>query len=168
MKTKALVPVETIEQKILLIRGQKVMLDRDLAVLYGVATRDLNKAVNRNLTRFPNDFMVQLTRIEFENLKFHFGTSSWGGTRKLPKAFTEQGIAMLSSVLNSERAVQVNIAIMRAFVKLREIIVSNKDLARKLNELEKKYDTQFRIVFDAIRELMKPPEPKHRKIGFIW
>ncbi len=168
MKTKALVPVETIEQKILLIRGQKVMLDRDLAVLYGVATRDLNKAVNRNLTRFPNDFMVQLTRIEFENLKFHFGTSSWGGTRKLPKAFTEQGIAMLSSVLNSERAVQVNIAIMRAFVKLREIIVSNKDLARKLNELEKKYDTQFRIVFDAIRELMKPPERKHRKIGFIW
>ncbi len=168
MKTKALVPVETIEQKILLIRGQKVMLDRDLAVLYGVATRDLNKAVNRNLTRFPNDFMVQLTRIEFENLKFHFGTSSWGGTRKLPKAFTEQGVAMLSSVLNSERAVQVNIAIMRAFVKLREIIVSNKDLARKLNELEKKYDTQFRIVFDAIRELMKPPEPKHRKIGFIW
>lgn len=168
MKTKALVPVETIEQKILLIRGQKVMLDRDLAVLYGVATRDLNKAVNRNLTRFPNDFMVQLTRIEFENLKFHFGTSSWGGTRKLPKAFTEQGVAMLSSVLNSERAVQVNIAIMRAFVKLREIIVSNKDLARKLNELEKKYDTQFRIVFDAIRELMKPPERKHRKIGFIW
>ncbi|MCL4469523.1 MAG: ORF6N domain-containing protein [Deltaproteobacteria bacterium] len=168
MKTKALVPVETIEQKILLIRGQKVMLDRDLAVLYGVATRNLNKAVNRNLTRFPNDFMVQLTRIEFENLKFHFGTSSWGGTRKLPKAFTEQGVAMLSSVLNSERAVQVNIAIMRAFVKLREIIVSNKDLARKLNELEKKYDTQFRIVFDAIRELMKPPEPKHRKIGFIW
>ncbi len=168
MKTKALVPVETIEQKILLIRGQKVMLDRDLAVLYGVATRDLNKAVNRNLTRFPNDFMVQLTRNEFENLKFHFGTSSWGGTRKLPKAFTEQGVAMLSSVLNSERAVQVNIAIMRAFVKLREIIVSNKDLARKLNELEKKYDTQFRIVFDAIRELMKPPEPKHRKIGFIW
>ncbi len=168
MKTKALVPVETIEQKILLIRGQKVMLDRDLAVLYGVATRDLNKAVNRNLTRFPNDFMVQLTRNEFENLKFHFGTSSWGGTRKLPKAFTEQGVAMLSSVLNSERAVQVNIAIMRAFVKLREIIVSNKDLARKLNELEKKYDTQFRIVFDAIRELMKPSEPKHRKIGFIW
>lgn len=168
MKTKALVPVETIEQKILLIRGQKVMLDRDLAVLYGVTTRDLNKAVNRNLTRFPNDFMVQLTRNEFENLKFHFGTSSWGGTRKLPKAFTEQGVAMLSSVLNSERAVQVNIAIMRAFVKLREIIVSNKDLARKLNELEKKYDTQFRIVFDAIRELMKPPEPKHRKIGFIW
>lgn len=163
---RSLVPIERIEQTILLIRGHKVILDRDLASLYGVATRDLNKAVTRNLDRFPDDFMIQLTRSEFSNLKSQFGTSSWGGTRKLPRAFTEQGVAMLSSVLRSKRAVQVNIAIMRAFVRLREMIASNKDLARRLSELEKKYNRQFKVVFDAIRELMTPPETPRRRIGF--
>ena len=172
METNALVPIETIEQKILLIRGQKVLLDRDLAELYGVSTRDLNKAVSRNLTRFPDDFMIQLSKNEFENLKFRFGTSSWGGTRKLPKAFTEQGIAMLSSILNSERAIQVNIAIIRVFVKLREILSSHKELAQKLSQLERKienHDEEIKVIFDAIRKLMvqPEPEPKHRKIGFL-
>ena len=167
MEAKALVPIETIEQKILLIRGQKVMLDRDLAKLYGVPTKSLNLAVKRNLDRFPSDFMFQLTEEEFFNLRFQFETSSWGGQRYLPYAFTENGVAMLSSVLNSKRAVQANIQIMRTFTKLREIISANKDLSRRLDELEKKYDAQFRIVFDAIRELMTPPEPKHRKIGFL-
>ncbi len=167
MESKALVPVETIEQKILLIRGQKVMLDRDLAKLYGVPTKSLNLAVKRNLDRFPSDFMFQLTEEEFFNLRFQFETSSWGGQRYLPYAFTENGVAMLSSVLNSKRAVQVNIQIMRTFTKLREIISANRDLSRRLDELEKKYDAQFRIVFDAIRELVTPPEPKHRRIGFL-
>jgi hypothetical protein len=164
---KSLVPIEVIEKKILLIGGKKVILDKDLAVLYGVTTGNLNKAVNRNRERFPADFMVQLTDVEFNNLKFHFGISSWGGTRKPPRAFTEQGIAMLSSVLNSKRAIQVNIEIMRTFVKLREMIVSHKDLARKLNELEKKYDGQFQIVFEAIRQLIEVEESPKRKIGFI-
>lgn len=165
-KSAAVIPVERIEQSILLVRGQKVMLDRDLSALYGVQTRDLNKAVARNLDRFPGDFMFQLTKEEFADLKFHFGTSSWGGTRKLPRVFTEQGVAMLSSVLKSKRAVQVNIDIMRAFVRLRELLSTHKDLAKKLEELEKKFDAQFRVVFQAIRELMTPPEPKKRPIGF--
>jgi hypothetical protein len=136
-----------------------------LKILYQVPTRNLNKAVNRNLDRFPEDFMFQLTREEFNNLKFHFGTSSWGGTRKLPHVFTEQGVAMLSSVLRSKRAVAVNIEIMRAFVRLREMLSSHAELASKLEELEKKYDAQFKIVFEAIRQLMAPKEvPK--KIGF--
>lgn len=160
------IPAEIIEKRIFLIRGQKVMLDRDLAELYGVETFNLNKAVRRNLNRFPADFMFQLTAEEFKNLIFHFGISRWGGTRKLPYAFTEQGVAMLSSVLRSERAVQVNIQIIRAFVKLRELLATHKDLARKLEELEKKYDAQFRVVFDAIRQLMKPPEKPKRQIGF--
>ena len=167
MKTGSLVPIEAIERKILLIRGQKVMLSPHLAELYGVETRALNQAVKRNLNRFPEDFMFQLTHLEAEQLvsqnviphKKYFGGS-------LPYALTEQGVAMLSSVLNSERAVQVNIAIMRTFVKLREMIASHKDLARKLEELEKKYDTQFKVVFDAIRQLMAQPEPKDKKIGF--
>ena len=165
---KALVPMEVVEGKILLIRGQKVMLDRDLAQLYDVETRALNQAVKRNIKRFPEDFMFQLKNSEAEQLvsqnviphKKYFGGS-------LPYAFTEQGVAMLSSVLNSERAVQVNIAIMRAFVKLREMIATNKELARKLDALEKKYDAQFKVVFDAIRQLMTPPEPKRRRIGFL-
>ena len=161
-----LASAERIERAILLIRGHKVILDKDLAAMYGVSTRDLNKAVVRNLDRFPGDFMFQLTRSEFTNLKFQFGTSSWGGTRKLPRAFTEQGVAMLSSVLRSKRAVQVNIMIMRAFVRLREMIASHKDLARRLAELEKKYDSQFKVVFDAIRQLMEPTAPKPRRIGF--
>ena len=160
------IPLEHIERRILLLRGHKVILDADLADLYGVATRDLNKAVTRNLDRFPDDFMIQLTQSEFKNLKFQFGTSSWGGTRKLPKAFTEQGVAMLSSVLRSKRAVQVNIEIVRAFVRLRRLLASHKDLARKLAGLERKYDAQFKVVFDAIRELMTPVPPKPRRIGF--
>lgn len=145
------------------------MLDSDLAELYEVPTRRLNEQVKRNITRFPADFMFQLTDKEADNLRSQIATSSsaHGGRRYLPFVFTEQGVAMLSSVLNSERAVQVNIAIMRAFVKLREMIASHKDLARKLDSLEKKYDAQFKIVFDAIRELMKPPEKPKRKIGFL-
>ena len=164
---KALVPIELIEKKILVIRGEKVMLDADLAELYGVETKMLMRAIKRNIDRFPADFMIQLDKEEFENLRFHFGTSSqWGGRRYLPYVFTEQGVAMLSSVLNSERAIKVNIEIMRAFVKLREMIASHKDLAKRLDELEKKYDAQFKIVFDAIRQLMATPEPREKKIGF--
>ena len=165
---KAIVPIEVIEKKILLIGGQKVMLDSDLATLYGVTTKRLNEQVRRNVKRFPVDFMYQLSREEFESLRSHFATSSsWGGRRTLPYAFTEQGIAMLSSVLNSERAIEVNIQIMRAFVKLREMIATHKDLSRKLAELEKKYDGQFQIVFEAIRQLIEQPEKPKRKIGFI-
>jgi len=163
---QSLVPVERIEKAILLIRGQKVMLDVDLAVLYGVSTSNLNKAVSRNIERFPSDFMFQLTREEFDNLKFHFGTSSWGGTRKMPRAFSEQGVAMLSSVLRSPRAIHVNIEIMRAFIRLRQMLASHTELARKLDALERKYDAQFKVVFEAIRQLMAPPEPKRRPIGF--
>ena len=168
MRMKGLILVEIIERKIYLIRGHKVMLDRDLAELYQVPTRRLNEQVKRNLTRFPADFMFQLSDEEAENLRSQFATSSTshGGRRYLPYVFTEQGVAMLSSVLNSERAVQVNIAIMRTFVKLRQMLASNADLARKLAAMEKKYDSQFKMVFDAIRELMRPPEPKKRKIGF--
>ncbi len=167
---EALIPTERIEKTILLIRQKKVILDADLATLYGVRTKNLIKAVKRNLARFPEDFMFQLTNHEVTNLRFQFGTSSlgekWGGRRYLPYAFTEQGVAMLSSVLNSSRAIQVNVEIMRTFVKLREIINSNSDLARKIIELEKRYDHQFKIVFDAIRELMMPPPAKTKKIGF--
>jgi len=142
------------------------MLDRDLAELYGVQTRDLNKAVRRNSDRFPSDFMFQLTPVEYKNLMFQFGTSKWGGTRKLPYAFTELGVAMLSSVLNSKRAVQVNIQIMRTFAALRELLAAHKDIARKLEEMEKKYDQQFKIVFEAIRQLLEPPPASHRPFGF--
>jgi ORF6N domain len=159
-------PAERIENAILLIRGEKVLLDKDLALLYGVSTSVLNKAVTRNIDRFPKDFMFQLTREEFDNLKFHFGTSSWGGARKLPRAFTEQGVAMLSGVLKSKRAVMVNIEIMRAFVKLRRMLASHAELAQKLEALEKKYDNQFKVVFDAIRALMAPSEKPRKKIGF--
>jgi hypothetical protein len=166
----AIVPLEIIESRIYLIRGHKVMIDRDLAELYGVKTSNLNKAVKRNIDRFPSDFMFQLTKEEADSLRFQLGTSKAegrGGRRYLPYVFTEQGVAMLSSVLNSDRAIQVNIAIMRTFVKLREMIATHKDLAHKLDELEKKYDAQFRVVFDAIRQLMAPPtEAKKRKIGF--
>lgn len=171
------IPPERIEQRILLLRRQKVMLDADLAELYGVPTKALNQAVRRNLARFPGDFMFQLTAKESEELSSQIGVSNLksqsvtskpgrGGRRYQPLAFTEQGVAMLSSVLRSERAVQVNMAIMRAFVKLREMLASHRDLARKLDEMEKKYDAQFRVVFDAIRELMVPPEKPRRGIGF--
>lgn len=144
------------------------MLSTHLAELYEVEPRVLVQAVKRNIERFPPDFIFQLSKVEFQNLKSQIVTSNWGGLRRAaPYAFTEQGIAMLSSVLNSRRAVQVNIEIMRAFVRLRELMATHKDLVRRLNKMEKKYDAQFRLVFDAIRELMTPPEPKKRKIGFL-
>ena len=136
---KAIIPAERVAQSIRWVRGQKVLLDSDLAVLYGVTTGNLNKAVKRNAERFPTDFMFQLDAEEAANLRFQFGISSWGGRRRLPYAFTEQGVAMLSSVLNSERAVKVNIAIMRAFVKLRETLDTNRELARKFAELERRF-----------------------------
>jgi len=162
-------PVERIERSILLIRGHKVMLDADLAVLYAVSTKRLNEQVRRNRSRFPGDFMFQLTGEEVRSLRSQFATSKKGrgGRRYAPLVFTEQGIAMLSTVLNSERAIQVNIEIMRAFVRLREMIATHKDLARKLEALEKRYDAQFKVVFDAIRELMARPEPNKRNIGFL-
>ncbi|MFH1362625.1 MAG: ORF6N domain-containing protein [Candidatus Omnitrophota bacterium] len=206
--------VELIATKILFVRGQRVILDKDLARLYGVSVKVLNQAVNRNLKRFPIDFMYQLTRQEvrvlrsqfvtlnsepsvaqevsnlksqfvtssveaftaekFTNLKSQFAISSWGGVRKLPYAFTEQGVAMLSSVLNSERAIQVNITIMRAFVKLKELLLTHKDLAEKITELEKKYanhDDNIQLIFEAIKKLLEPvpplpPEPQKPPIGF--
>ncbi len=161
-----IIPSEIIERKILLLRGQKVILDAHLAELYDVPTKRLNEQVRRNIGRFPLDFMFQLTWEEFENLKSQFATSSWGGRRKLPFVFTEQGVAMLSSVLKSDRAVKVNIEIMRTFVKLRELLSSHKDLARKIEEIEKDYDQKFKIVFDAIRALTTPPERPKRQIGF--
>ncbi|MBA3960463.1 MAG: ORF6N domain-containing protein [Chthoniobacterales bacterium] len=157
-----------VERRIYLIRDAKVMLDFDLAVLYGVETRALKQAVRRNINRFPADFMFELTKIEIDLLVSQFvipTRGKFGGAT--PMAFTEQGVSMLSSVLRSKRAVQVNIAIMRTFVRLRELLLSNSDLARKLDAFEKKYDAQFRIVFDAIRELMAPPDPPpKRRIGF--
>jgi hypothetical protein len=154
---------ERIERSILLIRGHKVLLDADLAALYGVTTKRLNEQVRRNRSRFPDDFMFELASEEAESLRSQFATSKRGrgGRRYAPYVFTEQGVAMLSTVLNSERAIQVNIEIMRAFVRLRHM------LARKLADLEKKYDAQFKVVFDAIRQLMAPPDPKKRKIGFL-
>lgn len=165
----SVVAQETIERKILLIRGQKALLDRDLAALYDVQTRDLNKAVRRNLNRFPEDFMLQISPEEFRNLMFQFGTSRWGGTRKRPYAFTEQGVAMLSSVLHSERAVQVNIAIMRTFVNVRRMLSTHKVLAEKLVAMEQsleKHDEHIRTLFSAIRQLMEPPQKPKRQIGF--
>lgn len=157
-----------IERQILLIRGQKVLLDSILAELYGVATKVLVQAVKRNLERFPGDFMFALTKQEFNNLRSQIVTSNWGGRRTPPYAFTEQGVAMLSSVLRSHQAVQVNIEIMRAFVRLRKILAENAELTARLDQLEQRYDQQFRVVFDAIRELMKPEETGKKQIGFIW
>jgi len=163
---------DQINQKIFFIRGLRVMLDVDLAVLYGVETKALNRSVRRNQIRFPPDFMFQLTENEGEFLRCQIGTSKTsqskdprGGRRYLPLVFTEQGVAMLSSVLRSEKAALVNIEIMRAFVKLREFLLTNQELARKLAELESKYDVQFKAVFDAIRQLMMPPDPPRRRIG---
>jgi len=163
------VPLERIERAVLIVRGQRVMLDHDLAALYGVSTRVLNQAVRRNASRFPPDFMFQLTPEEFAHLMSQFVTSKpgRGGHRKLPYTFTEQGVAMLSSVLKTERAVQVNIAIMRAFVRWREILASHTELARKLDELEQRHDAQFKIVFQALRQLTAQPEDeRRRRIGF--
>ncbi len=168
---KAFMPAVLIERKIYLIRGLKVMLSTDLAELYGVEPKVLVQAVKRNSERFPEDFMFQLTAEEFENLKSQFVTSSWGGIRRAtPYAFTEQGVAMLSGVLNSKRAVQVNIAIMRAFVKLRNLLSAHKAVASKLNELERKiekHDEHIKVIFDALRQMVAPLEPKEKKIGFV-
>jgi hypothetical protein len=163
------VPQELIEQKIYLIRGHKVMLDSDLAKLYGVETRILIQAVKRNIDRFPSDFMFQLTNQEVASLRSQFVISKRGGRRYPPYVFTEQGVAMLSSVLKSESAVHVNIAIMRAFVKLRVMVSTHKELARKLGQLERKikdHDEEIKLIFEAIKQLMIPPKKKKRKIGF--
>jgi len=162
---KKIMPAEVIEGKILLLRGRKVMLDADLAGLYGVETRVLNQAVRRNRERFPADFLVALTRVEIRNIS-QFVTCSAIKHSKNVFAFTEEGVAMLSGVLNSPRAVRVNIGIMRAFVRLRKILSHNKNPARRLDGLEKKYDRQFRIVFDAIREIIAPPAKPRKHIGF--
>lgn len=166
--SEALVPMERIRRAIILLRGQKVIMDRDLAVLYGVPTKVLKQAVKRNAGRFPEDFMFVLTPQEFGEWRSQFVTSKADrkGLRHAPMAFTEQGVAILSSVLNSERAIRVNIEIMRAFVQLRGVLASHAHLAHKLAALEKKYDAQLKVVFDAIRELMRPPVPGRRRIGF--
>jgi phage regulator Rha-like protein len=171
MASKSLLPLELIEKRIYLIRNQKVMMDTHLAELYGVETKILNKAVSRNLERFPDDFMFQISKEEWNSLKFQFGTSKKGrgGRRYLPYAFTEQGVAMLSSVLKSKRAVQVNIQIMRAFVKLHEILSTHKELAQKLKELELKIDSSdkhIQAIFEFINQLIAPPEKPKRKMGF--
>ena len=167
MTNTSLIPVERIEHSILLIRGHKVMLDADLARLYGVTTKRLNEQVRRNRDRFPDDFMFRLTDAEKKEVVAncdHLKTLKF--SPNLPYAFTEHGAVMLASVLNSPVAVDVSIQIVKTFIRLREFLVSNKELAKKIEELEKKYDTQFKIVFDAIRQLMSAPEPKKKKIGF--
>lgn len=170
-ETGVTIPVEQIAARILLIRGEKVILDADLAELYGVETRAIVQAVKRNPERFPEDFMFQLTREEFEVLRSQVVISKQagsGGRRYPPHAFTEQGVAMLSAVLHSSRAILVNVEIMRAFVRLRKMLASNEELARKLSTLERKYDGQFKAVFDAIRQLMSPANPpKRHQIGFM-
>ena len=169
MSKRLILSDEIVASNIRLIRGQKVILDRDLAVLYDVKTRDLNKAVSRNKKRFPDDFMFQLTHKEFENLMFQNGTSSWGGTRKMPYAFTEQGVAMLSSVLNSERSILVNIYIVRVFTKMRRIMVIHKDVLLKLKQLEGKVlqqDDEIKVIFRYLKELINPKTKPVRKIGF--
>ncbi|PYS72498.1 MAG: DNA-binding protein [Acidobacteria bacterium] len=156
-----------IEKRIFILRGERIMLSFDIAALYGIEPKALVQAVKRNIDRFPEDFMFQLTAEGFQNLKSQIVTSSWGGIRRArPYAFTEQGVAMLSSVLHSSRAVQVNVAIMRAFVRLRKMLVGHEELTRKVIELEKKYDAQFKVVFDAIRNLMKPVRIQPKQIGF--
>ena len=161
-----LVPIELIASKIYLIRGIKVMLDKDLAGLYDVETKVLKQVVRRNINRFPSDFMFELTKDEFNNLRSQIVTSSWGGARYLPMVFTEQGVAMLSSVLKSDRAIQVNIQIMRAFTQLRKMLSTHEDLKRKIESMEKKYDEQFQIVFEAIKQLIETDEKPKKKIGY--
>lgn len=165
--SKSLVPEERIEQTILIIRNQKVILDSDLATLYGVSVKRLNEAVKRNAERFPSDFMFQLTRDEVENLRSQFATANFSMRRYLPYAFTEHGALMVATVLNSPRAVAMSLAVIRTFIKLRQLLSLNKDLARRLDELEEKYDSQFHVVFEAIKQLMQLPEEiKKPRIGF--
>jgi hypothetical protein len=162
------VPMERIERAILMVRERKVMLDGDLALIYGVTTKRLNEQFRRNRARFPADFAFRLSAEEFEILRSQFATSSsnWGGRRYPPYAFTEHGAVMLASVLNSEVAIQTSVEVVRAFIRLREMLSANRDLARRLDELEKKYDGQFASVFDAIRQLMTTPKPEPREVGF--
>jgi hypothetical protein len=169
VKQASLIPSELVERSILVIRGENVLLDADLAKMYGVETRALTQAVKRNLDRFPDDFMFQLSVEEFDQLRQHFGAASqWGGRRYAPYAFTEQGVAMLSTVLRSDRAVRVNVEIIRIFVRLRRMLATHEDLARRLKALETRYDSQFQIVFDAIRQLIQPPAKRSKpgRIGF--
>ena len=167
---------EIIISKIYLIRDKKIMLDKDLAELYDVTTGNLNKAVKRNVKRFPEDFMFQLTEAEFKNLIFQSGTSSWGGTRKMPYGFTEQGVAMLSGVLNSDRAIDVNIRIIRIFTKLREMLLTHKDILLKIEKVEKnmmqqdgkmkQYEKDIQMIFEALKQLLNPPQEPRRRMGF--
>ncbi|PJE77223.1 DNA-binding protein [Candidatus Uhrbacteria bacterium CG10_big_fil_rev_8_21_14_0_10_48_16] len=165
-----IIPNELVESKIFVFRGKKVMVDRDLATLYGVETRILNQAVRRNIKRFPEDFMFQLTDQELQNLRSQSVTSSLehGGRRYVPYVFTEQGVAMLSSVLNSDRAIMVNIQIMRTFTRMREMLTENDELRRKIELLEKQYDEKFGIVFEAIRRLVDDSESEEKEIGFTY
>ena len=179
--TTAPMPTEIIAERIVIVRDQKVILDSDLAALYGVATRRLNEQVRRNRARFPEDFIFELTAEEFANLKSQIATSSWGGRRKLPLAFTEHGAIMAATVLNTPRAVEVSVYVVRAFVRLRELVTSHRDLAKRLDDLEHKTEAlamqhesssrntrnQLKQVFDALRELMTPPDPPKRPIGFV-
>jgi hypothetical protein len=171
MKTtrKNLLPDQTVLSKIYIIRGQKVMIDQDLAELYKVETKILNQSVKRNIERFPSDFMFELTAAEYGNLKSQFVTSSWGGRRKLPFAFTEQGVAMLSSVLKSQKAIKVNIQIIRVFTRMRQLILSNKEILLKLEQLEKqstKQNSDIKIIFSALKQLLTPPPLPRTKIGY--
>ena len=169
MSEESLIPIERIEQKIHVIRGERVMLDSDLAVVYGVTTFNFNKAVKRNIKRFPEDFMFQLTKEEHESLTFQTGMSKKGrgGRRYLPYVFTEHGALMAANILNSERAVEASVAVVRAFVKLRRLLDANAELSKKVEALERNYDANFKIVFDAIKKLMLPPDKPKQTIGFI-
>lgn len=162
----SLIKENNIANRVYMIRGEKVMLDFDLAQLYQVETKVLKQSVKRNINRFPEDFMFILTHEELLNLRSQIVTSSWGGLRYMPMAFTEQGIAMLSGVLKSERAIEVNIAIMRTFVQLRKMMDSNKELSQKIEQLEKKYDEQFQVVFNAIKQLIHHKNEPMKKIGY--
>lgn len=164
----SVVPIQRVALYIYEVRGQKVILDGDLARIYGVSTARLNQQVKRNQKRFPKDFVFQLTKVEYENLMLQIATSSsgYGGRRKLPYAFTEHGAIMAAAVLNSSQAVQMSLFVVRAFVKMRDALTNHRELARKLEELEKKYDAQFKVVFEAIRQLMSAPEPPRKQIGF--
>ena len=160
------IPLEVIQSKIILVREKKVMLDSDLAELYGVDTKQLKRAVNRNIDRFPVDFMFELTKDEYQNLRCQFGTSSWGGKRYMPYVFTEHGVLMLSSVLNSQRAIQVNIQIMRVFTKLRELLMTYKDLKDKIETMERNYNHQFKSVFDAIKLLLENDVQLNKRLRY--
>ena len=170
MNNESLIPIERIEQKIYLVRGEKIMLDSDLAEIYGVTTKRFNEQVKRNIKRFPEDFMFQLTAEEFENLRSQIATSSsitYGGRRYLPYVFTEHGALMAANILKSEIAVEASVQVVRAFVKLRQILASNAELSKKVEALEQKYDANFKVVFDAIKKLMLPPDKPRQAIGFV-